>query len=97
MNKTLLKNKSYTKEIETIIQAHLDHLEIEERREVGQLWETMKTKYYTPNENNRNVSSQAGKTGISAANDNPTSETTRVHCTNTHAGNRSRQLSSTAI
>ena len=47
--------------------------------------------YYTPKENNSNVSSQAGKTGISrAAKDNPTSETTRVHCTNAHARSRSR-------
>ena len=47
--------------------------------------------YYTPNENNSNVSSQAGKTGISrAAKDNPTSETTKVHRTNAHAANRSR-------
>ena len=47
--------------------------------------------YYTRNENNSNLSSQAGKTGISrAAKDNPTSETARVHRTNAHAGNRSR-------
>ena len=50
---------------------------------------------YTPKENNSNVSRQARKTGISrAAKDNPTSETTKVHRTNAHAGNRSRYLSS---
>ena len=47
--------------------------------------------YYTPNENNSNVSSQAGKTGLlRVAKDNPTSETTRVHCTNPNPGDRSR-------
>ena len=43
------------------------------------------SQYYAQKENNSNVSSQAR-----AAKDNPTSETTRVHCTNVHAGNRSR-------
>ena len=48
------------------------------------------SQYYTPNENNFNLSSGAGKTGIlRVAKDNPTSET-RVHRTNAHAGNRSR-------
>ena len=40
---TFLKNKFYKKEIETIIKTHSDDLEIEERREVEHLWETMKT------------------------------------------------------
>ena len=98
-NNILLENKFYTKEIEKILQALIDDLETEERRgKVRQLWETMKIKYYTPNENNSNVSSQAGQTGISrAANDNRACETTRVHRTNANARNRSRELSSAAI
>ena len=98
MSNILLTNKFYTKEIETITKAHLDDLEIKKRRgEIGQLWGKHGSQYYTPKENNSNVSSQAGETGITrAAKDNPTSETTRVHRTNTHAGNRSRYLSSAA-
>ena len=90
MRNILLTNKFYTKEIETITKAHLDDLEIKKRRgEVGQLWGNHESQYYKPKENDSNVSSQAGKTGISrAAKDNPTSEITRVHCTNVHAGNK---------
>ena len=99
MSNILLTNKFYTKEIETITKAHLDDLEIKERRgEVGQLWGNHESQYNTPKENNSDVSSQVGKTGITrASKNNPTSEITKVHRTNTHAGNRSRYLSSNNI
>ena len=79
MSNILLTNKFYTKEIETITKAHLDDLEIKERRgEVGQLWGNHESQYYAPKENNSDVSSQVGETGISRpAKDNPTSETTK--------------------
>ena len=44
-NNTLLENKMYTSYIHKLIQTYLDDLEIEEQREqVSQLWELLKTR-----------------------------------------------------